>query len=171
MESAHLHEKGPINWSDLFRGDNFLTPVASRQPLLGACRPLLKSGRASPLLQLSFESLADADDAALMRLFIELRILVNDGKHVDQMHIGNDIQLYTDMRITDHFLPSFKSFNRCTYILQFHVPPVSKTHHIFSRNRFLARKPCVAASSVDLCDVFGWKYDTVVCKFNVKQCI
>ena len=42
---------------------------------------------------------------------------------------------------------------------------------IFSRNRFLARKPCVAASSVDLCDVFGWKYDTVVCKFNVKQCI
>ena len=60
--------------------------------------------------------------------------------------LGNDIQLYTDARITDHFLPSsFKSFNRCTYILQFHVPPVTKTHHIFSRNRFLARKPCVAA--------------------------
>ena len=30
--------------------------------------------------------------------------------------LGNDIQLYTDTRITDHFLPSsFKSFNRCTY--------------------------------------------------------
>ena len=59
--------------------------------------------------------------------------------------LGNDIQLYTDTRITDHFLPSsFKSFNRCTYILQFHVPPVTKTHHIFSRNRLFARKPCVA---------------------------
>ena len=60
------------------------------------------------------------------------------------------------------------NFNRCTYILQFHVPPVPKTHHIFSRNRFLARKPCVAASSVDLCDVFGWKYDTVVLGSPVK---
>ena len=37
--------------------------------------------------------------------------------------------------------------------------------------RLLCGFPCVAASSVDLCDVFGWKYDTVVCKFNVKQCI
>ena len=99
-----------------------------------------------PAASTFYKSLADADDAALMRLFIELRILVNDGKHVDQMHIGNDIQLYTDTRITDHFLPSsFKSFNRCTYILQFHVPPVTKTHHIFSRNRLFARKPCVAA--------------------------
>ena len=31
--------------------------------------------------------LSQPQSAALMRLFIELRILVNNGKHVDQMHI------------------------------------------------------------------------------------
>ena len=66
---------------------NFLTPVASRHPLSGECRLPLRSSRASPLLRLFIKSLVDADDAALMRLFIELRVLVNDGKHVDQMHI------------------------------------------------------------------------------------
>lgn len=32
---------------------------------------------------------------------------------------------------------------------------VSRKINTFSRNRCLARKSCVAASSVDLCDVFG----------------
>ena len=40
-----------------------------------------------PAASTFFKSLADADDAAQMRLLIELRILVNDDKHVDQMHI------------------------------------------------------------------------------------
>ena len=70
FESAHLHQRKKLSLSaglfSLWRPVS--TPVASRQPLLGAYLLPLRSSRASPPLQLSDESLADADDAALMRL-------------------------------------------------------------------------------------------------------
>ena len=71
-----------------FCGDKLLNPsqLSLTAPVRGMpTSTTLQSG--VPAASTFFKSLADADDAALMRLFIELRILVNDGKHVDQMHI------------------------------------------------------------------------------------
>ena len=52
----------------LFRA--ILTPVFAplRQPLSGALRPLTLFGSGVPAASMFFEHLADADDAALMRL-------------------------------------------------------------------------------------------------------
>ena len=51
-----------------FACTHFSTPVASRQPLLGACRLPLTLQSGVPAASTFYESLADADDAALMRL-------------------------------------------------------------------------------------------------------
>lgn len=56
-----------------------------------------------------------------------------------------------------------KTLRRCTKTV--HSDAFLFATHVF-RPFFLRRCTCV-----DHCDVFGWKYDTVVCKFNVKQCI
>ena len=70
FESAHLHKKefDRLIKTPFFVEINFLTPVASRQPLLGAHRPLTLFGSGVPAASTFYESLADADDAALMRL-------------------------------------------------------------------------------------------------------
>ena len=72
FESAHLHEKKVhIITVNLFFVETSLNPCHFVTSPFRGMPTTPSSGRASPLLQLSFESLADADDAALMR-----RILV-----------------------------------------------------------------------------------------------
>ena len=102
-------------------------------------------------------------------------VWINKTEFQMWIYYGNDIQLYTNTGFSDELSKKstiFSSISHNTVTTQvtfcrdaglFTIATIAT--HVF-RTFFLRRCTCV-----DFCDVFGWKYDTVVCKFNVKQCI
>ena len=67
-------------WSNLPQSASLTAPW-------GIGRPLVALGSGVPAASICVADFADAEAAVLKHLVIELQILVNDGKHVDQMHI------------------------------------------------------------------------------------